>query len=73
MVFENTRQQLRQQLMEFDRIEGNASAIEAEGRQPSSTIYIYKMFLAKEKALYEALCTMRPQSQSYVGYFWAPV
>jgi len=59
--------------MEFDRIEGNPASVDLDGRHPSSTIYIYKMFLAKEKALYETLCMMRPQNQSYVGYFWAPV
>jgi len=31
------------------------------------------MFLAKEKALYQTLNMMRPQSSSYVGFYWAPL
>ena len=37
-----------------------------------SAIYIYKMFVAKEKALYETLNKMKKSHQSFVGYFWAP-
>jgi hypothetical protein len=48
-VFERTKQSLRDQLIQFDKIEGDADA------GSSSTIYIYKMFLAKEKALYRTL------------------
>lgn len=37
-----------------------------------STLYIYKMFLAKEKALYESLNKMKMQNTTFIGYFWAP-
>jgi len=40
----------------FDRIPGEAG--EGSGKS-SSTIYIYKMFLAKEKALYQSLNMMK--------------
>lgn len=66
-VYENTRELLRQQLMEFDTIQGDAV-----DSNTSSTIYVYKMFLAKEKALYQTLNLMKAQNQSFIGYFWAP-
>ena len=72
LVYENTKMQLRQQLIDFDRIEGNLQAQQVEGRKPSSTIYVYKMFLAKEKALYQTLNMMKSQSNSFLGYYWAP-
>jgi vacuolar-type H+-ATPase subunit I/STV1 len=37
-----------------------------------STIYIYKMFLAKEKALYQTMNMMKMQNTTFIGYFWAP-
>jgi len=42
---------LRDQLVQFDKIKGEGED-GGQGRKDSSTIYIYKMFLAKEKALY---------------------
>jgi hypothetical protein len=54
-VYNSTRQQLRQQLQEFDNIRGNSNAQNKNDRASSSTIYIYKMFLAQEKALYMSL------------------
>mmetsp|Transcript_13732 Transcript_13732/g.23419 ORF Transcript_13732/g.23419 Transcript_13732/m.23419 type:complete len:236 (+) Transcript_13732:376-1083(+) len=70
-VFERTKQSLREQLIQFDRIEGDPA--DGEGGKASSTIYIYKMFLAKEKALYKTLNMMKMQNQSFIGYFWAPI
>ena len=64
----NTKIQLRNQLQEFDHIPG-----EQETDKKSSTIYIYKMFLAKEKALYMNLNMTRPSNNAFIGYFWAPV
>lgn len=46
-VFDRTKQQLRNQLIEFDNI-----TEEGDLEKSSSTIFIYKMFLAQEKALY---------------------
>lgn len=45
-VLQQTRTSLREQLVQFDKIDG------ADDDSKISTIYIYKMFLAKEKALY---------------------
>jgi len=53
--------------VQFDKIEGDGNG------DPCSTIYIYKMFMAKEKALYKTLNMMKWQNQSFIGYFWAPV
>jgi len=36
-------------------------------------MYVYKMFLAKEKALYRTLNMMRLSNQTLIGYFWAPI
>ena len=52
-VYERTKLTLRDQLIGFDRIEGDNE------NEASSTIYIYKMFLAREKALYKNLNMMR--------------
>lgn len=54
-VFDRTKQSLRDQLIQFDKIEGDGG----DERKASSTIYIYKMFLAKEKALYKTLNQMK--------------
>jgi V-type H+-transporting ATPase subunit a len=70
-IFERTKQSLRDQLIQFDKIEVDADG--SEERKTSSTIYIYKMFLAKEKALYRTLNQMKWQNQSFIGYFWAPI
>lgn len=53
--------------MKFDKID--ADGVD----KTSSTIYIYKMFLAKEKALYKTINAMKSQNQQYIGYFWAPI
>ena len=56
---------LRTQLIEFDNINGEKS-------KSVSTIFIYKMFMAKEKALYEMLNKMKLQGNNiFTGYFWA--
>jgi vacuolar-type H+-ATPase subunit I/STV1 len=68
-VYERTKQSLRDQLIQFDKIDGDGD----DERRSSSTIYIYKMFLAKEKALYKTLNQMKWQNQSFIGYFWAPI
>jgi vacuolar-type H+-ATPase subunit I/STV1 len=50
-VYKETKNQLRAQLVQFDTIQGNQE-VGGQGRKKSSTIYIFKMFVAKEKALY---------------------
>lgn len=37
-----------------------------------STLYIYKMYIAKEKALFTTLNMMKVHSTTFIGYFWAP-
>lgn len=66
-VLDQTRRSLRDQLLQFDKIDG------ADESSKISTIYIYKMFLAKERALYQTLNMMKWQAQTFTGYFWAPV
>ena len=68
-VYIRTKQSLRDQLIQFDKIEGDG---DDPSRKTSSTIYIFKMFLAKEKALYQTLNMMKWQNQTFIGYFWAP-
>lgn len=69
-VYYKTKKSLKQQLTIFDRIPGEAG--EDDAKKASSTIYIYKMFLAKEKALYLNLNMMKWQNQCFIGYFWGP-
>tara|TARA_B110000285_G_scaffold234453_1_gene311489 strand:+ start:649 stop:792 length:144 start_codon:yes stop_codon:yes gene_type:complete len=47
--------------VQFDKIAAD-DEVGGQGRKFSSTIYVYKMFLAKEKALYMALNQMKWQN-----------
>jgi len=67
-IFERTQSEIRKQLMDFDTIKGSSDGIE----RPSSTIYIYKMFLAQEKTLYQTLNMMKSQKDYLLGYYWSP-
>jgi len=49
---------LKKQLSEFDKIPGNPDEMPNDN-DTTSTIYIYKMFMAKEKALYQTLNQMK--------------
>jgi vacuolar-type H+-ATPase subunit I/STV1 len=69
-VYDRTRTFLKEQLRNFDKI---SDSDDSEQQGKASTIYIYKMFLAKEKALYQTLNQMKWQNQSFIGYFWAPL
>lgn len=66
-VFLQTQTSLRDQLIIFNKLDVND-----QHQDDISTIYIYKMFLAKEKALYSTLNMMKMQNTTFVGYFWAP-
>jgi len=66
-VYVETRKQLRTQLEDFDEIEND------NNEKKQSTIFIYKMFLAQEKALYKNLNMLKAQNQTFIGFFWAPV
>jgi hypothetical protein len=52
-LLQRSRQILRGQLKEFDQLQN------VQGQEATSTVYIYKMFLAKEKALYMNLNMMQ--------------
>ena len=52
-------------MIQFDNVMGG-------NHNKAGTICIYKMFLAREKALYQALNMMKWQDQTFIGYFWAP-
>jgi vacuolar-type H+-ATPase subunit I/STV1 len=56
----------------FDRIDQD-NLDRDQDKAIQSTMYVYKMFLAKEKALYKTLNMMRLTNQTLIGYFWAPV
>jgi len=66
-VFQQTQSSLRDQLIIFNKLDVND-----QQEDEISTIYIYKMFLAKEKALYSTLNMMKMQNTTFFGYFWAP-
>lgn len=53
-VFLQTQTSLRDQLIIFNKLDVND-----QHQDDISTIYIYKMFLAKEKALYQTLNMMK--------------
>lgn len=66
-VYHQTRNSLTEQLMIFNKLDAND-----QQDDEISTIYIYKMFLAKEKAMYQTLNMMKMQNATFIGYFWAP-
>ena len=53
-VYMQTKNSLKEQLMVFNQLDAN----DQQG-DDISTIYIYKMFLAKEKALYQTMNMMK--------------
>ena len=42
------------------------------GQDRISTIYIYQMFLAKEKSLYTNMNKLVVTKNTVIGYFWGP-
>ena len=70
-VLLQTRNSMKDQLNHFNNNANNNGGDEDAER--ISTIYIYKMFLAKEKALYQTMNMMVLQNQTFIAYFWAPV
>lgn len=55
-VYDQTRTSLKDQLVIFNKLDAND---QQQNDDDISTIYIYKMFLAKEKALYQTLNMMK--------------
>lgn len=70
MVLSKSRSVVLRGLKEFDKVEGD---VPEEGAPRASTIYIYKMFLAKEKALLTTLNCVKWQESTFIGYYWAPM
>jgi len=71
-VYNSTKAQLRDQLIAFDKITGDRDNSNELAQKTTSKIYIYLMFLAREKALYENLNKLNKSATSNQGYFWAP-
>jgi len=46
---------------------------EANGAERASTLEIYAWFVAKEKAIYNALNMMKSFSSTYIGFLWCPL
>ena len=69
-VLIQTRNSMKDQLNHFNNNANNNGG--DAGADRISTIYIYKMFLAKEKALYQTMNMMVLQNQTFIAYFWAP-
>lgn len=65
---ETSKKQLKQYLVSINLIAGDEGPV----AQRISAIEVYKWFVAKEKALYLALNTMRAGPTAYIGFFWAP-
>ena len=64
--------QLKQYLYDINE---SREAIE-EGGVPKtkvSTLEIYSWFVAKEKAIYNALNMMKARSSTYIAFLWAPL
>jgi V-type H+-transporting ATPase subunit a len=69
--FDATRTNLRDQLTAFNAVEDKLERDE----DSVSAIYIYKLFIAKEKAIFRTINMMKLRSgaEQFVGYFWCPV
>lgn len=63
-LYETSVNQLKDYLYEM-----NSSSTEDAG---VSTLEIYKWFVAKEKAIYNALNMLRLTGQTFIGYMWVP-
>lgn len=64
---------MRDQLVAFNSSE-NRGELDRDG-DAVSAIYIYKLFIAKEKAIFRTINMMRLRSgaEQFVGYFWCPI
>jgi|688.fasta_scaffold299627_2 hypothetical protein len=64
--------QLKQYLYDINE---SREAIEEGGihKTKVSTLEIYAWFVAKEKAIYNALNMMKARSSTYIAFLWAPL
>lgn len=65
---ETSKKQLRAYLSSINQISGDEGPV----AERISALEVYKWFVAKEKALYQALNTMKAGPTAYIGFFWAP-
>ena len=65
---------MRGQLEAFNSPDSGRGELERDEDGPLSAIYIYKLFLAKEKAIFKTINMMRLRSgaEQFIGYFWCP-
>lgn len=65
---------MRGQLEAFNSPDSGRGELERDEDGPLSAIYIFKLFLAKEKAIFRTINMMRlkPGAEQFVGYFWCP-
>lgn len=68
-VLVQTRNSMKDQLNHFNNNANNNGGSESNR---VSTIFIYQMFLAKEKELYTKMNMMVLNNQTFISYFWAP-
>lgn len=59
-------------MIAFDKITGDRDNSNELAQKTTSKIYIYLMFLARERALYQNLNRLNKSATSNQGYFWAP-
>ena len=72
-VLGQTMKILRDQLIDFDSFKPQGQDMYAMTmHRRTSNIYLYKMFLAREQAMYSVLNMLKQQRQICIGYFWAP-
>ena len=61
-LIKSTKNQLKDYLININRLEGS----------DSSLIMVYKWFILKEQAIYEALNTMDEDKNLVIGLMWCP-
>lgn len=66
-LLETSQYQLKQYLFDINNNRG------ANGDERASTLEIFAWFVAKEKAIYNALNMMKGRSSTYIGFLWAPL
>jgi hypothetical protein len=59
---------LRDQLVNFDNINSEGD----DDTAPTSKLYTYKIFLAKERSVYDLVNRTNAFGTNFIGYFWAP-
>lgn len=64
--------------MSYNMLQGylydmNAATNNGQEESDVSTLEIYKWFVAKEKAIYNAINMMSARQSTYIGFIWAPV